>query len=168
VPELVHRSTWLANEQGGVVLSGHSQGSVLAAAAVLQLPDAALERTSLLTYGSPLCRLYMKAFPNYWGQQVVDKVGAAVADQNGSPRWINLWRRTDPIGGAVGVGDRRLVDPQGFNSPPGDRVPPPVAGHSGYQVTVDFADAVKDLLSRMPSAPSAAPPPPIPQERRPA
>ena len=157
VPELVHRSTWLANEQGGVILSGHSQGSILAAAAVLQLPQVARERTSLLTYGSPLCRLYMRAFPNYWGQKVIERVGAAVADGHGNPRWVNLWRRTDPIGGAVGVGDRRLIDPVGFNPPPGDRVPPPVAGHSGYQVTVDFADAVKDLLARMPPPPPTRP-----------
>ncbi len=41
VPELVHRSTWLATEQSGLVLSGHSQGSILVTATVLQLPPEA-------------------------------------------------------------------------------------------------------------------------------
>jgi hypothetical protein len=152
VPELVHRASWIATEQGGVVLSGHSQGSVLAAAAVLQMGRSARERTALLTYGSPLCRLYMRAFPTYWGEPVLRDIGAALSDQDGQPRWVNLWRRTDPIGGAVGIGDRRLIDPVGFNPPPGDRLPPAVAGHSGYQVTPDFADAVSDLLARIPRA----------------
>jgi len=154
VPELVHRATWLAREQGGIVLSGHSQGSVLAAAAVLQLPKTAQARTALLTYGSPLCRLYMRAFPTYWGQHVVDQIGRALAEPNREPRWINLWRRTDPIGGAVGIGDRRLIDPVGFNAPPGDRLPPAVAGHGGYQVTPDLADAVTELLALVPRTPA--------------
>lgn len=152
VPELVHRGTWLAKEQGGLILSGHSQGSVLAAAAVLQLPKAARERTALLTYGSPLCRLYMRAFPTYVNEAVLGEIAGAVSGSDGQPRWINLWRRTDPIGGAVGVGDRRLIDPVGFNAPPGDRVPPAIAGHSGYQVTPEFAQAVTDLLAHLPTA----------------
>ncbi|MGE5829556.1 MAG: hypothetical protein ACM30G_14520 [Micromonosporaceae bacterium] len=150
VPELVHRSTWLAKEQGGLVLSGHSQGSVLAAAVVLQLPAAARERTALLTYGSPLCRLYERAFPCYLGPAAMREIGAAVTGSDGMPRWINLWRRTDPIGGAVGIGDRRLIDPVGFNPPPGDRVAPQVSGHSGYQVTPEFAQAVTDLMAHLP------------------
>lgn len=151
VPELVHRSAWLAKEQGGLVLSGHSQGSVLAAAVVLQLPSAARERTALLTYGSPLCRLYERAFPTYMGQPALREIAGALTGPDGMPRWINLWRRTDPIGGAVGIGDRRLIDPVGFNPPPGDRVAPLICGHSGYQVTPEFAQAVTDLMAHLPA-----------------
>ena len=86
VPELVHRSTWLANEQGGLVLSGHSQGSVLVAATVLQMPREALHRTALLTYGSPLCRLYERAFPNYFNTKVTKDIGARVAGPRGEER----------------------------------------------------------------------------------
>jgi hypothetical protein len=145
VPELVHRTTWLATEQGGVILSGHSQGSVLAAATVLQLPASARSRTALLTYGSPLHRLYQRAFPSYFTEQVLQDIAQAVAGPNGQPRWVNLWRRTDPIGGPVGIGDRRLADPTSFGPVPGDHLAPAPGGHSGYQVTPQFGRAVDDL-----------------------
>jgi hypothetical protein len=146
VPELVHRGTWLATEQSGLVLSGHSQGSILAAATILQMSPEARVRTGLLTYGSPLRRLYLRAFPNYFNEKVVNDLAGAVADDRGRERWINLWRHTDPIGGPIGVGDRRLADPAGFNPVPGDGIPPAVQAHSAYQVTPQFAQAADDLV----------------------
>jgi hypothetical protein len=146
VPELAHRAEWLATEQGGLVLSGHSQGSILVAATVLQLSPQAKQRTALLTYGSPLCRLYMRAFPNYFNEKVMYDIGAAVAGPRGQERWVNLWRRTDPIGGAIGIGDRRLADPVSFDPLPGDRIAPAVQAHSGYQLTPQFNQAMDDLV----------------------
>ena len=162
VPELVHRATWLATQQRGLVLSGHSQGSVLAAATILQMPPEAQRRTALLTYGSPLCRLYMRAFPNYFSEKVVNDIAAAVAGPAGQERWVNLWRRTDPIGGAIGVGDRRLADPVAFEPQPGHRLPPPVQGHSAYQTTPQFGQAMDDLVGLLRATPEA-PPAPRPQ-----
>jgi hypothetical protein len=150
VPELVFRANWLATQQGGVVLSGHSQGSVLVAATVLQMPKEALPHTALITYGSPLCRLYMRAFPNYFNENVLGEIAEAVAGDRGQERWVNLWRRTDPIGGAVGIGDRRLADPTSFDPRPGDRLPPAVEAHSGYQVTPEFGQAMDDLVGLLP------------------
>jgi hypothetical protein len=146
VPELVNRATWLAMDQGGVILSGHSQGSVLVAASVLQLPPAARLRTALLTYGSPLARLYQRAFPKYFNDNVLRDIAQTVAGADGGSRWVNLWRRTDPIGGPVGIGDRRLADPSSFDPLPGDRLAPAPSGHSGYQLTPQFGRAVDDLL----------------------
>jgi len=147
VPELVHRATWLANEEGGVVLSGHSQGSVLVAATVLQMPLPARRRTALITYGSPICRLYMRAFPHYFNEKVLNDIAATVAGPRGEERWVNLWRRTDPIGGAIGVGDRRLADPVAFDPLPGDRIAPAVKAHGGYQLTPQFGQAMDDLVA---------------------
>ncbi len=146
VPELVHRSTWLATEQSGLVLSGHSQGSILVTATVLQLPPEARARTGLLTYGSPLRRLYLRAFPNYFNEKVINDIASTVAGGRGQERWINLWRQTDPIGGVIGVGDRRLADPEAFAALPGDRIPPAVRAHGGYQVTPQFGQAMDDLV----------------------
>jgi hypothetical protein len=162
VPELVHRATWLATEQRGLVLSGHSQGSVLAAATVLQMPPEALRSTALLTYGSPLCRLYMRAFPNYFSEKVINDIAGAVAGSAGQERWVNLWRRTDPIGGAIGIGDRRLADPAAFDPQPGHRLPPAVQGHSGYQLTAQFGQAMDDLVGLLRSTPDGARPPAAP------
>jgi len=146
VPELVHRATWLANDQGGVVLSGHSQGSVLVAATVLQMPLPARRRTALITYGAPICRLYMRAFPHYFNEKVLNDIAATVAGPRGEERWVNLWRRTDPIGGEVGIGDRRLADPVAFDPLPGDRIAPAVKAHGGYQLTPQFGQAMDDLV----------------------
>ncbi|MFC8616510.1 hypothetical protein ACFT9M_08850 [Micromonospora purpureochromogenes] len=86
--------------------SGHSHGSVLLAATVLQLPPQVRRRVALLTHGSPLDRLYARLFPAYLGKDVLHEVGERVGW-----RWLNLWRETDPIGGwlfaAHRPGDRR-------------------------------------------------------------
>lgn len=144
VPELVTRASGLA-ETGGVVLSGHSQGSVLVAAAVLQMPPRVRDRVALVTYGSPLGRLYARLFPAYVNPAVL----AAVADAVGG-RWRNLWRDTDPIGGPVDSADNvRLCDPAAFDVRPGDTVPPRIAGHSGYHGDPAFAEAVTDMVRRL-------------------
>ncbi|MEU0559116.1 hypothetical protein [Dactylosporangium sp. NPDC006015] len=158
VPELARRAGWLAAEQGGVILSGHSQGSVLAAATVLQLPPEAQARTTLLTYGSPLRRLYARFFPAYVNDAVLGRIGAVLARaEDGvldagqhSPRWVNLWRDTDPIGGPVQsptARDVRLADPPGFDIAAGDTVFPKVDGHSGYQLRPAFGAAVTGLVA---------------------
>lgn len=144
VPELVARAGLLA-ERGGVVLSGHSQGSVLVAATVLQMPARARERLALITYGSPLGRLYARLFPAYVNPAVLASVGAAVGG-----RWCNLWRDTDPIGGTVdGADNRRLRDPAEFGVQPGEAVYPPIEAHSGYQHDPAFAEVVTDLVAHL-------------------
>ncbi|GAA1734698.1 hypothetical protein [Luedemannella helvata] len=149
VPELANRAAWLATERGGVVLSGHSQGSVLAATAVLQVPRSARSGAALLTYGSPLRRLYGRAFPAYFHDGVFEEISGAL--DHGQPRWVNLWRRTDAIGGPVAPGGRdvRVVDPIAFDPPPGDRVPPVIAGHFDYQLSPAFAVELTALLDRL-------------------
>jgi hypothetical protein len=95
VPELVARLDVLTREKDDqVIISGHSQGSVIAAAVVLQLKPAVRERVRLLTHGSPLRRLYAAFFPAYFGTASLTAVREAV-------RWVNLYRLSDPIGGPV-------------------------------------------------------------------
>jgi hypothetical protein len=147
-----------------VVLSAHSQGTVIAAALVLQLEDDERERVRLVTYGSPLRRLYAGAFPVWFGPATLDTVGrllspgARITAPGHAPpaawRWRNLYRRTDPIGGWV-VADRppeqdaevdwQLLDPA-FDPPAGDTRPPAIRGHSGYLDDPAYAAAVATVL----------------------
>ncbi|TQN27598.1 hypothetical protein FHX37_4320 [Haloactinospora alba] len=146
VPQLTARVQHLAAHGTGVVLSGHSQGSVLAAAAVWQLPDECSRRVALLTHGSPLYRLYTRYFPACFHPGAL----ASVAD--GVAQWRNLWRRTDSIGGPVRVrsGGRLstvaveapLPDPRCYDVPAGEAVYPDVAGHSDYTGDPAYRDAL--------------------------
>lgn len=131
VPDLQRRMWWLHDKGGTVLLAAHSQGSVLAAAALLsQSARAPGSCAGLVTFGSPLGKLYRWAFPAW----VDDDVLAGLAGPD--TRWVNVHYPTDYIGGPVfGSGtpgvDRRLPDPPTCHYVHG-QPPPAVAGHSGY------------------------------------
>ncbi|MEU4269197.1 hypothetical protein [Streptomyces sp. NPDC026092] len=154
VPDLTWRmSSWTRHTGGRLVISGHSQGSVLAAAAVWQLPPATRRRVALLTYGSPLERLYGRWFPAYFGP------GSLRALYGTLHCWSNLHRPTDPIGGPVrvpAVGDKPavdrapLLDPVVYGRTPAHPLPEPILGHSDYQADPAFAAERSVLLDRLP------------------
>ncbi|MGW3333530.1 hypothetical protein ACWDF9_23645 [Streptomyces rubiginosohelvolus] len=153
VPDLASRmSAWTSTTpRGRLVISGHSQGSVLAASAVWQLPDATRPRVALLTYGSPLERLYGRWFPAYFGP------GPLLGLHRSVHCWRNLWRATDPIGGPVRICadpdpsiDRGpLKDPLAYGRTTKLPLPEPILGHSDYQADPAFADARADLLAEL-------------------
>ncbi|WP_166026957.1 hypothetical protein [Streptomyces chilikensis] len=162
VPDLTWRmATWTASTGGRLVLSGHSQGSVLAAAAAWQLPAPVRARVALLTYGSPLERLYGRWFPAHFGPEALHRLHQEV------DCWRNLHRRTDPIGGPVLVGDadtatppggppcssvdrEPLKDPLSLGRTAAHPLPSPVLGHGDYQADPVFAEERAALLARLP------------------
>ncbi|GAA3729727.1 hypothetical protein [Salinactinospora qingdaonensis] len=142
VPQLATRVAALTGAGTGVILSGHSQGSVLAAATVWQLPWRCRERVVLLTHGSPLDRLYARYFPAYFGQSALTELHQRVTG------WRNLWRVTDPIGGPIRLGDTTvkfatpLPDPRHYGHLSGEALYPPVLRHSDYTADPAYADAL--------------------------
>ncbi|MFF7353828.1 hypothetical protein ACFZA1_14400 [Streptomyces filipinensis] len=167
VPDLTWRmATWTHRTGGRLVLSGHSQGSVLAAAAAWQLPPSVRARIALLTYGSPLERLYGRWFPAHFGPPALAALHRDVAC------WGNLYRRSDPIGGPVRVPDDAnpevdhgpLQDPLAYGRTPEHPLPAPILGHSDYQADPAFARVRAHLLSRLrPELPGPRPGPRAPR-----
>jgi hypothetical protein len=103
-------------ERSSVVVLAHSQGSVLAYAALrpLLVDPATAHRADdwgLVTVGCPLRSLYHRAFPRYFtGHEFAD-----VRDRLDG-RWGNLFRYTDYIGRAVFASDGLAV----AGDPPSD------------------------------------------------
>ncbi|MFH9421934.1 hypothetical protein [Streptomyces sp. NPDC017529] len=152
VPDLTWRmATWTENNDGRLVISGHSQGSVLAAAAVWQLDLVTRSRVALLTYGSPLERLYGRWFPACFGPEALTGLHREMDD------WRNLWRLTDPIGGpvrltredgaAVDLGPLR--DPLTFGRTLQYPLPAQILGHGDYQSDPVFEEARAELIARL-------------------
>ena len=143
VPQLGSRLDHLGAR---IVLSAHSQGSVLSVATLATAAPATRPRVALLTHGSPLSRLYSHFFPEYFSPELSSRVAQESAG------WVNLWRPTDFIGGPIeaeGVDDREVVDPPSSRPPyPGERRPVPLR-HSGYEQTDEYAAALGDLLERL-------------------
>ncbi|MGW5561244.1 hypothetical protein ACWER9_28990 [Micromonospora sp. NPDC003944] len=160
VPELARRITYLVERGDAVLLTGHSHGSVLLAATVLQLPPQVGDRVALLTHGSPLRRLYARLFPAYVDDAALHEIGRRMGW-----RWVNLWRDTDPIGGWIfspypsstsagtadpaAAVDRRQRDPRDLVTPPGDSVAPPILGHWPGESDEPFAEVVRELVRRL-------------------
>jgi hypothetical protein len=152
VPELLDRLRTLVSEPDTrVVIAAHSQGTAIAAATLLQYDDDTRERVALLTFGSPLRRLYARNFPAYFGTGALPRLA-----ERQQSRWINLWALTDPIGSwvndkadrsmaaaLVGV-DFRVLDVESLASRP-DGIYPPICGHSGFWVRQEYEEAVTEL-----------------------
>ncbi len=166
VPDLTWRmATWTRATGGRLVISGHSQGSVLAAAAAWQLEPAARRRVALLTYGSPLERLYGRWFPAHFGPEALASLHEEV------DCWRNLYRRTDPIGGPVrlpgasgpAVDRAPLKDPLTYGRTELHPLPAPILGHSDYQADPAFAEERGRLLARLrPEVPAPRATEPVP------
>ncbi|WP_255947547.1 hypothetical protein [Streptomyces odontomachi] len=161
VPDLTWRiATWTQDTGGRLVISGHSQGSVLAASAAWQLRPALRGRVALLTYGSPLERLYGRWFPAHFGPDALSSLHREVVC------WRNLHRATDPIGGPVLLPGppRPEVDAPPFKDPLGygrtglHPLPAPILGHSEYQADPAFVVERGQLLDRLrPALPAQRP-----------
>ncbi|SPF05551.1 hypothetical protein [Streptomyces sp. MA5143a] len=152
VPDLTWRmATWTRTTGGRLVISGHSQGSVLAAAAAWQLTPSVRSRVALLTYGSPLERLYGRWFPAHFGPASLASLHREV------DCWRNLYRLTDPIGGPVRLPGRcgpevdaePFKDPLAYGRTAGHPLPAPILGHSDYQADPAFAAERQRLLARI-------------------
>lgn len=74
-----------------LVVAAHSQGTVIAASAVV----GAGVPVALFTFGSPLGTLYRRFFPAHFGSELFDTVRGSVS------QWANLWRDSDPVGGPI-------------------------------------------------------------------
>ncbi len=161
VPDLTWRmATWTRDTGGRLVLSGHSQGSVLAAAAAWQLRPEMRGRVALLTYGSPLERLYGRWFPAYFGPEALSGLHREVVC------WRNLFRPTDPIGGPVllpgeaapRVDAHPFKDPLAYGRTDLHPLPAPILGHSDYQADPAFDKERGWLLARLrPGVPAQRP-----------
>jgi hypothetical protein len=95
-----------------VILSCHSQGTVLGYAALVQLPDDVVHEVAYLTYGAPLRQLYEMAFPAYFSKQDYADLRRRLFDDGESPppSWRSFYRLTDYIGTTV-FEDPTLEDP---------------------------------------------------------
>jgi hypothetical protein len=119
VPDLLTRIRWYTGQQRGVVIAGHSQGSVISAAVVMQLHtddelapgSGTLPRVGLLTFGCVLRRLYGRFFPAYFGASAMAEVRTALLQPDGGQRWRNLWRYSDYLGGPVTTGPPPVTQP---------------------------------------------------------
>ena len=163
IPEVLTRVRWALDAPGTdrVVLSGHSQGSLIVAAAASRLTDEELRRVRVVTYGSQIRALYGRIFPAVVGpndigylptpglvsfSQASPEVPDPDAPEPGPPApgslrarlgeggWVNLFRRTDPLGWRVFSDRDSVLDVAVPEVPPasmGDPGPV-VMTHSGY------------------------------------
>jgi hypothetical protein len=169
VPELRTRLRRIWQQGGGCVLLGHSQGSVLAAATVAGLAEPGngepsttaetplADKLSLITYGSPLTRLYARFFPAFFDAEFFAQVCRRLPPGDSSS-WTNFYRDTDPVGQRVDAGPDAepnvyLADPAQPYYYEGDELPI-IRGHAEaqYRRQADFHDVVLAQVRRLAAA----------------
>jgi hypothetical protein len=100
IPDLQRRMWWLHDNGGRVVLVAHSQGAVLATAALVQQRCRPKDdHPALVTIGSPVCKLYGWGFPAYVTSELLTPLAPGKSAH--VREWLNFYYPTDPIGGPV-------------------------------------------------------------------
>jgi glycerophosphoryl diester phosphodiesterase len=163
VPELRARIEDALRRRVCLVVAAHSQGSVLAAAAVASAERVPGSGLHLVTFGSPLGTLYGQVWPAY-----VPALLRSVSERvEPHPGWVSFWRPTDPIGAGVPYARNRcLADPQtpgvgeledARNRRPLERPRPwgTIAGHSHYLADPEVRAALQ--VRRCPRLRAAVP-----------
>lgn len=157
VPELQDRILEHLDNDGRVLLSVHSQGAVLAVAAVAGLRHEDAGRVGIVSFGSPLSTLHARFYPLYFGRACDFRTL-----KSHLASWRNFWRQTDYIGQKVrGVEHEGecLPDPS-QDDPPNLPVPlwldeePRTAwtvmdAHSRYRSERALRDAVDAALEQL-------------------
>ena len=98
LPALSSRVAALVGSGNRVIISGHSQGAVMAVPMIRGLSEEVSDRVSLLTYGCLLDRHYRDLFPRFFNGNLFNAISAQL-----DGRWRNLHRVTDPLGYPVVV-----------------------------------------------------------------
>ena len=160
VPDLQRRMWWLHDNDGRVMLVAHSQGTVLAVAALVQTacrPEG--DHPALITFGSPVCKLYGWAFPAWFDHALLEPLAPGQAARVND--WRNFFYPTDPIGGSVApelsaVGgdpvDTEFADPADCYYVYG-QPPPASTGHSGYWADRRVWDVINGVAAGLPGGP---------------
>jgi hypothetical protein len=145
VPDLITRISWLRTRDPELrlVLSAHSQGTVISAAVIFQLrtfdrraDGPVLSGLGYLSFGCVLRRLYARYFPVYFGPDRLAALQAILTTADEPlPRWRNLWRYTDYLGGQVTAGPAPVVPPAPAPAPTPATLlaAPPVTGPAPWE-----------------------------------
>ncbi len=161
VPEL---QRYLEQQEGPVVVSAHSQGAVLAFAALYGLRDRLkLRHMALVTYGAPLDRLHGRFFPHYFAPDDFLALRGGLFD--GQSGWRNFYRLTDHVGQAVfgrlpeAAGSDRVLSDPAMTQPVDDPDEPPlerdldpgraIAGHSHYRRERQIKSWVQEVKGQL-------------------
>ncbi|MBL7253514.1 hypothetical protein [Paractinoplanes lichenicola] len=158
VPQLLTRICGTPGR--AVVLAGHSQGSLLVAATVFQLPRDRQREVYLLTFGSQLTRLYGRLFPAFFGPAARHRLADVLRDDPAHVRWRNLYRETDylgwPIGTPAGL-DVPVQDPEGLAPTGGEVLDPPIRRHSDYPCSLAYQHARRTAVRALWAEPNGLP-----------
>ncbi|MFD3314302.1 hypothetical protein [Streptomyces sp. NPDC058694] len=190
VPELVHRIEHLldSDSRTRILLHAQSMGSVIAVAALWQIPPELRPRIGLLTTGSPIGAVFARHYPGYVTAESLDALvrneddGGDDGDDGAPDRtrllrtWVNIHRETDVLAGPTHVDgvDQEWkdgvapMDPDTGRSHARTRAQPvfwPLERHNGYRRDPRIAAVRRAILDTLaesappPSAPPATPPP---------
>ncbi len=158
------RSPGLVVPCGPVLLTGYSQGTIIAAAIVAQLPGAARRDIALLTLACPTRRVYGRAFPEYFGEDQIGMLHAFLGGSEGTiGRWRNLVRRSDYLGSWI-FRDPEPRRDHGYLQANVDQpcwdpavlvqdanpTPPPVHRHEGWWQDPRCGEVAGYLVSQLP------------------
>lgn len=126
-----------------VLLAPHSQGSIIGAAAILGMAEDRTSRVALLTHGSPWSRYYAEFCPAVFSPDCLEALRGRLQDgaDEKAVRWRDLYRTTDPIGGAIGG----PIPVQGVDVEPLVDVDARTRVHESYDREDAYKQAVREL-----------------------